>query len=106
LIKNHDTDAKLGNLKILLPYCQFGFSSKIGMPQLGSARNLHSSARLEPENSSSGSSLLIIHILHPSQKKRKSYYNFGRILETSIDMIGNFVPAHYLENILDLIKIS
>ena len=39
-------------------------------------------------------------------KIRKSYYYFGRILETSIDMIGNFVPARYLENILDLIKIS
>ena len=36
---------------------------------------------------------------------RKSYYHFGRILETSIGMIGNFVPAHYLENILDSIKI-
>ena len=34
-----------------------GFSSKIKVHQLGSARNLHSSARLEPENYSSGSSL-------------------------------------------------
>ena len=35
---------------------------------------------------------------------RKSYYHFGRILETAIGMIGNFVPAYYLENILDSIK--
>ena len=42
---NHDTEAKLGNLRNLLPYCQLGFSSKIGMPQLGSARNLHGLAR-------------------------------------------------------------
>ena len=40
-------------------YCQLGFSSEIEVPQLGSARNLHSSARLELENSGSGSSLLI-----------------------------------------------
>ena len=39
-------------------FCQLGFSSKIKEPQLGSARDLHSSARLEPKNSSSGSSLL------------------------------------------------
>ena len=38
--------------------CQLGFSSKIKVPQLGSARNLHSSGSLEPENSSSNSSLL------------------------------------------------
>ena len=33
---NHDTEAKLGNLKNLLPYCQLGFSLKIGIPRLGS----------------------------------------------------------------------
>ena len=38
---------------------QLGFSSEIKVPQLGSARNIHSSAQLEPENSSSGSSLVI-----------------------------------------------
>ena len=38
-------------------YCQLGFSSKIEVLQLGSARNLHSSGSLEPENSSSNSSL-------------------------------------------------
>ena len=37
---------------------QLGFSSEIKVPQLGSARNLHSSARLELENSGSGSSQL------------------------------------------------
>jgi hypothetical protein len=37
---------------------QLGFSSEIEMPQLGSARNLHSSARLKLENSSSNSSLV------------------------------------------------
>ena len=36
---------------------QLGFSSKIKVPQLGSARNFHSLAWLEPENSSLGSSL-------------------------------------------------
>ena len=35
------------------------FSLEIEMPQLGSARNLYSSALAEPENSSSGSSLTI-----------------------------------------------
>ena len=48
------------NLKIyylLEKKCQLGFSSKIEVLQLGSARNSHSSARLEPEKSSSGSSL-------------------------------------------------
>ena len=38
---------------------ELGFSSKIKVPQLGSALNLYSSARLEPENSSSGSSLIL-----------------------------------------------
>ena len=38
--------------------CQLGFSSKIKVPQLGSAQNLHSSGSLEPENSSSNSSLI------------------------------------------------
>ena len=38
-------------------HCQLGFSSKTKVPQLGSARNLHSSSSLEPENSSSNSSL-------------------------------------------------
>ena len=37
---------------------QLGFSSEIKVPQLGSARNLHSWGSLEPENSSSNSSLL------------------------------------------------
>ena len=41
-----------------ITYCQLGLSSKIEMPQLGSARNLPSSARLEPGNFSSGSSLV------------------------------------------------
>ena len=40
-------------------YCQLDFSSEIEVPQLGSARNLHSSDSLKPENSSSNSSLLI-----------------------------------------------
>ena len=39
-------------------YCQLGFSSKIEVPQLSSARKLHSSAWLEPKNSSSNSSLV------------------------------------------------
>ena len=38
-------------------YCQLRFSSEIEVAQLGSARNLHSSAWLELENSGSGSSL-------------------------------------------------
>ena len=38
---------------------QLGFSSEIEVPQLGSARNPHSSTRLELKNSGSGSSLLI-----------------------------------------------
>ena len=38
--------------------CQLGFSSKIKVPRLGSAWYFHSSARLEPENSSSNSSLV------------------------------------------------
>ena len=37
---------------------QLGFSSEVKVPQLGSAPNLPSLAQLEPENSSSGSSLL------------------------------------------------
>ena len=41
--------------------CQLGFSSKMKVPQLGLARNLHSS--LEPENSSSNPSLGDNHIL-------------------------------------------
>ena len=36
---------------------QLVFSSKIKVPQLGSARNFHSSGSLEPEKSSSNSSL-------------------------------------------------
>ena len=40
-------------------YFQLGFSSKIEVPQLGSAQNLHSSGSLELENSSSNSSLPI-----------------------------------------------
>jgi hypothetical protein len=52
------TLGKNGEKKIEI-FCQLGFSSKIKVPQLGSARNLHSSARLEPENSSSGSSLVV-----------------------------------------------
>ena len=43
---NHDTEAKLENLKNLLPYCQLCFSSNIGMPQLGSARLGTFTARL------------------------------------------------------------
>ena len=38
-------------------YCQLGFSSKIEVPQLGSARNFYNSGSLKPENSSSNSSL-------------------------------------------------
>ena len=38
-------------------YCQLDFSSEIKVLQLGSARILHSSDSLEPENSSSNSSL-------------------------------------------------
>ena len=34
-------------------YCQLSFSTKIEVPQLGSARIIHSSGSLEPENSSS-----------------------------------------------------
>ena len=45
-------------LHILSQYCQLGFSSEIEVPQLGSARNPHSSTRLELKNSGSGSSLL------------------------------------------------
>ena len=40
---------------------QLGFSLKIKVPQLGSARNLPSSAQLESENSSSGSSLIAMY---------------------------------------------
>ena len=39
-------------------FCQLGFSSEIEVPQLGSARLGTFTARLEPENSSSGSSLV------------------------------------------------
>ena len=45
---NHDTEAKLGNLKNLLPYCQLGFSSKIGMPRLGSEPSRLGSSRKIP----------------------------------------------------------
>ena len=41
---------------------QLGFSSEIKVPQLGLARNLHSSARLELEISGSGSSLNYLYI--------------------------------------------
>ena len=58
---NHDTIKKLGNLIVVLNESlkkfQLGFSSEIEVPQLGSARNLHSLGSLEPENSSSNSSL-------------------------------------------------
>ena len=47
----------------------FGFSSKIEVPQLGSARNLPSSARLEPENFSSGSSLVSTFFLNYSVRE-------------------------------------
>ena len=39
-------------------YCQLGFSSEIEVPQLGLARILHSSGLLEPDKSSSNSSLV------------------------------------------------
>ena len=59
---NHDTGRKFGNLIVVFNQClkkfQLGFSSKIKVPQLGSARNLQSSGSLEPENSSSNSSLV------------------------------------------------
>ena len=46
--------------------CQLGFSSEIEVPQLGSARILHSSGSLEPEKSSSNSSIInyIVYVLH------------------------------------------
>ena len=58
---NHDTGLLIiktwgkNELKIS---AQLGFSSEVKVPQLGSAPNLPSLAQLEPENSSSGSSLL------------------------------------------------
>ena len=45
------------DIHIVSMYCQLNFSQKIEVPLLGLARNLHSSARLELANSSSGSSL-------------------------------------------------
>jgi hypothetical protein len=62
---NHDTETKLENLKNLLlndVHIVSSVSARI-LKCPGSARNLHSSARLELENSSSGSSLLIDYTL-------------------------------------------
>ena len=65
---NHDTSRNLEIWLYFLKKFQLGFSSKIKVPQLGStrldsARKFHSSGSLEPENSSSNSSL--------ENKKRK-----------------------------------
>ena len=54
-------------------FFQLGFSSEIkvlqlGSARLGSARNLHSSARLEPENSSSGSSLIPMYVYNTTEE--------------------------------------
>ena len=56
---------------------QLGFSSKIKVPQLGSARNLHNSAWLEPENFSSGSSLNSIYHI-PKTKVGRYLQNFQK----------------------------
>ena len=58
--------------------CRLAFSSKIKVPQLGSARKLHSSAWLEPENSSSGSSLVetqsfCCSVVHQSWCKKRGW---------------------------------
>ena len=62
--ENHDIQPKSDNKKLgkkwvkeIVIFCQLEFSTKIKVPQLGSARSPHISARFEPENSSSGSSL-------------------------------------------------
>ena len=56
-------------------YCQLGFSSKIEVPQLGFAWNLHSSTWLKPENSSSKSSLLfLIFFLQVAQQCKENIY--------------------------------
>ena len=52
---NYDTGTKLENSYLCIKKIQLGFSSKIEVPQLGSARNLQSLGSLEPENSSSNS---------------------------------------------------
>ena len=48
-----------------------GFNSKIEVPKLGSDRNLHSPGLLEPENSSSNSSLLCL-VSHLEFRARSS----------------------------------
>ena len=105
---NHNTEAKLGNLKNLLPYCQLGFRSKIGMPQLGSARKLHSLDRLEPENSSSDSSLNCLPYgidQSATVVADWSIWQFWRIIFTSFLVnlllvpIGMLIP--WLKKILD-----
>ena len=54
---NHDTGRNLEIWLYFLKKFQLGFSSKIEVPQLGLAWNLHSSGSLELENSSLNSSL-------------------------------------------------
>ena len=55
VVLNKDTNLLLIDISM---YCQLGFSSKIEVPQLGSAWNLHSLSSLDIENSSSNSSLI------------------------------------------------
>ena len=44
-------------------FCQLGFSSKIEVPKLSSAQNLHSSAWLKLKNFSSNSSLISVMVI-------------------------------------------
>ena len=90
---NHDTGLLIiktwGKKWVKKISVQLGFSSEIKVPQLGLARNFPSSARLELENSSSGSSLLItwLRLMQSLQKLLKKLWMTLRVVMIWIDWI-------------------
>ena len=110
---NHDTEAKLGNLKNWLLIGVHIVSSvsarKLKCPAvLGSARNLHSSAWRELENSGSGSSLnqfalYIFYVVYlPNWKIENNVYQclLGRSKQLSISRLCYVYLINKIINIL------